>query len=467
MLVGTGHYLLLNREPEQGLCSKICEVIRKTEIKESLPRKIARLGVVVIGGAASFVSLYPSMLIARPESAWAVLAAFGPFGAWGYWKFAKAFFQFPQSNRHCLLVVHIVDGVASISLGIASRMPSAGVALKIAPGIPASQRLLWAFLGLVGTAGPEIFSTFEGVKKFISFLQYSCTSSQDIQALFCVKKNLENYLNRQMERIIEDDSSRGEDLAPVGFERRRPMHLTSLESNKKSSCQKIAHSVLGVFTSAITVSYLSQNTIFSEFAIDDLLDIAAPERWILSALAACTLSYAAFKLNKQTACNLYDRATSCCGTRYQKTFGEKFYPIPTALIKLSLCGVGYELYDMLKISSGTAISLDQWYGQLFAHANILALYLLIYNVIENLFIEPGIELFAEKYSADFQLKAIAHSYTQLKQLKNNITTADIEELAGVLQKAQLTSDEWNILVDGSQMTSQELTNCLRRLTGSS
>ncbi len=181
---------------------------------ESQLRKVSRLALSLLGASASFVSLIPSVYTAdefQPFpgagilSSQAVVMNFGLFGAWGYYELFKiAFEKNGKENRSTLKekAAVVMRAFAACLQGFTSRLPSAGLALYVAPGIPSEWRPFWAVLGVLGTAGPESLSMYRTMLS-IERIKKDSSVPLETQAIFKqIRSNLCQIVDIAMQQGI-------------------------------------------------------------------------------------------------------------------------------------------------------------------------------------------------------------------------------------------------------------------------
>lgn len=277
---------------------------------ESTCRKICRVSVAVIGVGISYLSLVPAVLTANSFnpfpgageiSAAAVIVSFGTFGAYNYLDLSNILFKRFSIGKN-LKFCSAFKIILSLLLGIGSRLPAAGVALKIAPGIPSEWRMPLAIFGVLGTLSPEVVSTFNS----LTDLQEQCECNEDNfpelrtalsalkHRLFQLPKEERNLLLDHLEALLLD-FPRPDQIQQFFDE---IIHCNDeIICEDRTSLHKFVNIVGGVSTSFGTVCALIQNAILTKIAFDFVIPEHNKWKWIASGICALTIAHTAFKVS--------------------------------------------------------------------------------------------------------------------------------------------------------------------------
>ena len=348
---------------------------------ESTCRKICRLAFASFGATLSYATLIPSVLTAnsfnpfpgaRQISAAAVIITFGTFGASNYLDLSRILFRKPDSNEKRSSIARTTKVILSILLGIASRLPGAGVALKIAPGIPNEWKLPLAIFGILGTCSPEIVSTYNTFDDFVKcccHTENAGSSTHDKETIIRHLQNVKHqllqltdserrvliqHLNSMLESFEGGEKKISEFFDPILNQHN--YHVAPF-TKKQGWPRKVVHILIGTATSLGTCCSLIQNTVLTKLAFDYFIPNDAAWKWVPSTICALSIAHTTFKTSYVAARQCFDSAASFCESKSNTKFSEVFYPKIDWIISLFSAFWSFALFG---IFMNLSILLWEW-----------------------------------------------------------------------------------------------------------
>lgn len=461
--------------------------------KESKVRQFMRVTLCGAGVLISFGSLFPNMKVALSlEGVYGTVTAigvavdFGILGSWGVISMVNKIFQKSISNTHNKNWIESMcktSGMIAISVagGISARLPTAGVALVVAPDIPLASRVPIAMLSVFGKSWTTSYSVYETLN-YIEKTSKSISANQDYQKIIqIIQNNLEACFHfAQEESLLFTPETRRtifpsfynpseSDYMEMGTTRLSSIFHETISYSKDqnrpttNSLNSIGWPKKGVewLSSIAPALLLVQNTLLTKTAFDFFTPNYNMAKWLISGTLASTFTWAGFKYCTQTAGTLFERYITLGCSERPKTFGERFYPITTAILQLMTL-----IFSILP--HGEIVTVAKYYvdpntlsGLIFMEANFMASFLLIVNAFEDLF-EGGLLHISESRWASPDIQEAVALYRKLGQIKQVIQNSHLPELSEMLD--EIDTEDLKRLFKTPNISVREIKEAIKQYT---
>ncbi len=413
--------------------------------QESTFRKVCRLSF------ATYATLVPSILTANSFnpfpgasiiSAIAVIITFGTFGADNYFDLSHILFKKSHSGKESLNISNAFKVLISTLSGIASRLPGAGIALKIAPGIPSEWRIPFAILGVIGTCSPEIVSTYNTLE---DFGKLCCENDEDSEAIEkCKNEIIQCIQNVKLKLLQLPEEQKFALLIGISAYLTAPQQEGKLKkffvellthkndeevtTFEKGNCsRKFIYITIGTVTSLGTCCSLIQNAILTKLAFDFFISKEAIWTWVPSAACALTIAHTTFKTSYIAAKQCFNSGTRLCDGKPSTKFSEIFYPKSDGLASIFSCFWSLALFGIFYESTNSSVGMNHWEGKLLFAGTFIASFFLVYRVIQAV-MEKGIFCFARSSWAGKEENRIAQTIEKLDIIEKAIHNISYKKL---------------------------------------
>lgn len=436
-------HLLVNSTSRSGSAATtyLESVLHKKDM-ESKCAKTMRIASCLFFGLLGYICEYPTIKLSGLLSGVSALFSFGSFNLHSIHSFfenyRKGIFEDPtEKNYHssCLKVFFLTT---TFFFAISSRLPSAGLALKVVPGIPDNQRPWWAMMGLLGTFWPEALSGWSFFMDGLRHYKDSTLSSSDRKELSALKKRLLASLQAKQFEILSKKLSHdisSEDFLSTG--RIEHVFETILKQQQLDLNKTCLRKSISLLSSTLTgTALLIENIVLTKFAIDSFLTRGVVGKYALATAFLFPFTHLLYSATYQVTYNSLSKFSRIFGKNLSEMgFAEKHFPFLTKMTAVFSLYWAASLYNVMKAEANAVISTETALGRMFFGVTYAGIFLLVYNSMSAL-LEKGIEKIGSRYND--KINIIYEDYAKLEAFKKTVSTSTLKGLARILEESGAT-----------------------------
>jgi hypothetical protein len=370
--------------------------------------------------------------------------------------------NFDKEENNCSRCKKTIKTTAAVVLGILSRAPSAAIPF-ITPGLSRNQQLFQSML-FVTTAAPEALAALRSIqdahtaiidrqlsqnsRKVLLQLRHALGAHIDARLKMVINGEFPNTYFRKIKTSGKIQNSPINELQNVYLSFLHPdVHVLAqqkLDATPTSSCnsgsfRKIASRSISAITGTL---FTYQNALLVKIALESLFDPSNSD-WTMpvSLGLSAILSHVLYSGIAQSADKFSQFGKRYC-SQEKESIAQKYYfkvyTVGDLLIQLQAAC----LYWTMKAEAEATVGLEKTYDKLLLAGTTTAIFLLVYNSINELF-EEGIASVGGYFNP--QTKEMLESYRKLKKIKETLAKTTLRAFALCLTEAELNDAQLRML----------------------